>query len=320
LIKLQGSAESVANVGRLELLRVQKLAGKSVNFVSPALGHYGATEGRDDALDAAVVLLQRVPNYSRLEVPDGARLTAAAWDGEKGGVLALRVLGDIVLDGSIDMSGRGFRGGAERPEVLEHGLSGESIDGLGSEDVAPNRGGGGGGLGDQTTTGCVQDGNAGGGGAHLAPGGDAVVGDLCDGAGRGRGGLAYAATGRLFLGSGGGSGGVDNVRVDNPPGAPGGAGGGLIWLLGQSIRGSGSIRADGADGTGDPAGLECQGPSTTSCYDHSGPGGAGAGGSIRLGVPVLQGVSLSAAGGVGGNGVDSATGNGGDGSNGVVEP
>jgi hypothetical protein len=219
------------------------------------------------------------------------------------------------------MSERGYRGGGAVEEELGHGLQGESLHGPGGPSVEPNLGGGGGGLGDQTTFGCVQDGNAGGGGAHLENGLDAIVLDLCDAIGRGRGGLAYAAPGLLLFGSGGGSGGVDNVRVDNPPGAPGGPGGGIIWLLAQSVSGSGRIEASGGAGVGDPPDLECaRGGSTTSCYDHSGPGGGGAGGSIRITATRIEQTTLEAGGGPGGNGFDGSTGDGGSGSPGVIEP
>src|SRR5690606_24635150 len=160
----------------------------------------------------------------------------------------------------------------------------------------------------------VQDGNSGGGGGHREAGADATVKDICAAVGRGRGGAAYAVAGRLFLGAGGGSGGVDNIREDNPPGAPGGPGGGIVWILAQSLRGRGSIESRGLDGLGDAPGVECEvGQSTTSCYDHSGTGGGGAGGSIRLSVEHFQDVLLDVSGGRGGNGYDSAGGDGGDG-------
>ncbi len=53
----------------------------------------------------------RVPEY-----PNGATLsgilTGSAWDGEKGGVLALKCTGTLNLGSMfIEMSGKGFRGG-----------------------------------------------------------------------------------------------------------------------------------------------------------------------------------------------------------------
>lgn len=319
LIQLQGAPGATGPVGTHELLRVQGVLGQRVQLVAAPLNAYGTGDPGSWKAPPGQVFLQRVPSYARLTVEAGASLTAAGW-GEGGtGVLALRVLGDARIDGSIVMNARGYRGGAERTEALAHGLSGESLAGLGEASTAPNDGGGGGGLGDQKRQGCVQDGTAGGGGGHLLPGGDAVVA-VCAGEGRGRGGAAYASATQLFLGSGGGSGGVDNVRFDNPPGAPGGNGGGIIWLLAQSISGSGQIEARGDDGVGDRAGLECEaGGSTTRCYDHSGTGGGGAGGTIRLSAPQISGVVLDASGGRGGNGWDLAGGDGGEGSPGVID-
>ncbi len=291
LIHLQGTRDQIDSVGQHELLRVLSVADERVTFVSPVVRDYGGVDA--ETLDGATVILQRVPTYSRLLVREGAQLTADAWStGEGGGVLAVRVLGDAVVDGTVTMSARGFHGGPSVDEELGHGIQGESIAGLGAGETGPNFGGGGGGLGDQTTSGCVQDGNAGGGGGHVEPGQDAVVTDLCGGEGAGAGGGAIAGAGRLFLGPGGGSGGVDNVRVDNPPGGTGGAGGGIIWLLAQSV---------------------------TDCYDHSGPGGGGAGGSIRITAPEISGVRLAVGGGRGGNGNDNSVGNGGDGSPGIVD-
>src|SRR5688572_23152169 len=315
LIVLQAAPADAARVGEHELLRVAETAGDQVTFVAAPMLDLASL-----AVDpAARVVLQRVPGYQRLTVAAGATLTAPAWDGETGGVLVVRVSGDVVIEGSVDLSGRGFRGGAERSEVLAGGLQGESIAGPGQESQAANFGGGGGGMGDQTFDGCVQDGNSGGGGGHLDAGQDANVMDICEGVGRGAGGLALAGAGKLLFGSGGGSGGVDNVRVDNPPGAAGGSGGGIVWILGQSITGGGAVRARGADGGGDEPGLECElGYSTETCFDHSGAGGGGAGGTIVLDAAFVDVGAIAVDGGLGGNGFDTAGGNGGDGAPGVV--
>jgi hypothetical protein len=77
------------------------------------------------------------------------------------------------------------------------------------------------------------------------------------------------------------------------------------------------ISADGAAGVGDPAGFECDG-STPFCYDHSGPGGGGAGGTVKLAARELTTGAVTATGGRGGNGNDRVAGNGGDGGDGLV--
>jgi uncharacterized repeat protein (TIGR01451 family)/MYXO-CTERM domain-containing protein len=54
----------------------------------------------------------RVPQYTTLDVPTGTSITGDAWDGAKGGVVAMYVKGKTNLVGKIDASALGFRGGA----------------------------------------------------------------------------------------------------------------------------------------------------------------------------------------------------------------
>jgi hypothetical protein len=109
-------------------------------------------------------------------------------------------------------------------------------------------------------------------------------------------------------GSCGGAGGADNVLFDNPPGGAGGPGGGIVLLFAGSTNVA--VTAIGGAGTGD-ASSGCYGSSTTSCWDYSGPGGGGSGGSILRQGTVLGG-SASVQGGTGGRG--STSGNAGAGS------
>jgi hypothetical protein len=320
LINLQGRPGSSDNVGNHELVRVLDVSADTVTLAQPKQQFYGESASDDNIgveRDTQRVILQRVPSYARLEVAEAKTLSAREWNGTSGGVLVMRIAGEVLVHGSIRMDGQGYRGGELTDPPESPGQQGESIEAVGTYSFARNIGGGGGGIADQTLQGCQQDGYPGGGGAHATAGTNAQTMDLCGGVGAGEGGAPYSNPNRLFLGSGGGSGGTDNVRVDNPPGGAGGAGGGIVWILADSIAGNGVISADGAAGVGDPAGYECDG-STRSCYDHSGPGGGGAGGTVRLTVQLLALGSVTATGGRGGNGNDTVAGNGGDGGNGLV--
>lgn len=53
----------------------------------------------------------RVPQYTNLTIDNGATVTANPWDGDKGGIVSLHVRYDLVINGQIDVSGMGFRGG-----------------------------------------------------------------------------------------------------------------------------------------------------------------------------------------------------------------
>ncbi|MEP7169166.1 MAG: T9SS type A sorting domain-containing protein [Bacteroidota bacterium] len=66
----------------------------------------------------------RVPRLSTLTINSSGSVTAPAWDGTTGGVLALEVNGSTIINGSIDVSGLGFRGEGFQNNCLEE-VSGE---------------------------------------------------------------------------------------------------------------------------------------------------------------------------------------------------
>ncbi|MGL5890215.1 MAG: hypothetical protein ACRC3B_10035, partial [Bacteroidia bacterium] len=53
----------------------------------------------------------RVPRYTTLTVNAGGVLTCDDWNGNIGGVLAVETQGNVVINGTVDANGRGFRGG-----------------------------------------------------------------------------------------------------------------------------------------------------------------------------------------------------------------
>jgi hypothetical protein len=313
LINLQGTASANGNVGNYETLRVASVSGATVTFASAKTNYYGSGASDDTGLGTTAadqrVALVRVPNYSSLSVPAGATLTVDAWDGVKGGVLFVRSSGAVTIAGTVTVDGLGYRGGQRPASVNQDGYEGESYGGLGGNAQPAVLGAGGGGRGDP----CASYGVGGGGAAYGSAGLNATgSATTCMGVG----GAVYgnAMLTKLFLGSGAGSGGNDNVLADNPHGGLGGAGGGILVILGANLTVTGSVSARGAAGQGDTT-SGCFGSSTTTCWDFSGPGGGGAGGSIYLlGDQVDVGTSLvTAAGGVGGLGGESNGGNGGDG-------
>ena len=215
------------------------------------------------------VQLVTMPNFDSAIITD--TLTADPWDGEKGGILAFTVENELTQNASIDVSGKGFRGGisvsfpgncswinpqndffydlnswrgAQKGEgIAEFILSKESGKG------AQSTGGGGG-----------NDHNSGGGGgANFSPGGIGGRNDEpstfgCKGNHPGNGGtLVLDDIDRIFLGGGGGAG-----HGNNSVGTNGGNGGGIVVLETGSLTGNGYfIRANGEtppDGGGDGGG------------------------------------------------------------------
>ncbi|MEN0003156.1 MAG: PKD domain-containing protein [Bacteroidota bacterium] len=286
-----GTITAIGSAGLYELAEVQSINGNTV-FLSAFLANEYAIDGH--------VQLISIPNYTAASVD--APLTAQAWDGARGGVLALRVEEQLILNAPIQLDGLGFRGGDATIEETNDCsfFNGEddyyynasnwrgALKGEGIAAFIPNReagrgaqanGGGGG-----------NDHNAGGGGgANMVSGGRGGINDEpaffgCDGNFPGVGGKAISESeDRWFLGGGGGAG-----HDNNDVGTDGGNGGGIILLIANTIVANDfMISANGANAfttTGD------------------GAGGGGGGGTIILEVGDIVGIlEVEARGGRGGN-------------------
>ena len=299
LINLQGTPASTVNLGNYETLRVSAISGNQVSFAGSKTKYYGAGTFDDSNIGMGAtnqkVIVQRVPNYRNVTIRANATLYADAWGGLGGGVLYFKANGSLVVNGAIDMSGRGYNGGVGNTGVNNIGISGTSYAGPGNYTGGSNYGGGGSGSTDA----------GGGGGAYAGAG----VNGVLSGYGTNRGGAigwagnpyGFANLSRLIMGSGGGGGGgvgTGNHCWDN--GGNGGNAGGIVYINAAQITINGAIGANGYGGG--------TGGSTPSygCVDgatwSAGGGGGGAGGSVLInGSTVsLNSSKVSAGGGAGG--------------------
>ncbi|MEM7243756.1 MAG: hypothetical protein AAF533_00350 [Acidobacteriota bacterium] len=206
----------------------------------------------------------RVPQVGDAMV--GFGLSAVAWDGRSGGVLALDVAGVLDLDGQLlDLTGLGLRGGWDRRITPLRGPDSTNwtiptdpeLDAIKGESVAGTPGGltprpvDDGYPGGDTARGAPANGGGGGnwnnsGGGGGANGGDGGQGGRTyltelDTGGRGGSALPYGLE-RLYLGGGGGAGDTDDSIESE-----GGAAGGLILIRAGSFQSFGTIRSNGAD-------------------------------------------------------------------------
>jgi uncharacterized repeat protein (TIGR01451 family) len=293
----------------------------------------------------------RVPQYSSLTVT--GTVTGTAWSGEAGGVLVLDVAGQTTFAGTgsrLDMSEKGFRGGAARQYTGSasyadadfrnlastttagaHGSKGEGragtpryvfngtsvvdtgVEGYRNGSVGRGApGNAGGGAADLLATTTNAGGAGGGGGSNDAAGG---LGGRNNGSAdntiRAAGGANFAGSlGRWFLGGGGGAGSTEEAGTQSS----GGSGGGVVVLRTGYLSGTGELRANG--GNAPTAGL-------TTSYTNGG-GGGGAGGTVVLLATNTGGVAnmtLTATGGIGGNALTGSAvtyGPGGGGSGGFI--
>jgi len=226
-----------------------KIASISVNDLT-------LDENLLNAYDSVGAQIIELIQYNSLTIDSGGTLTAAAWDGTTGGLVAflVKLTTTVNTGGTIKASDLGFRGGtggANRAQAQQ----GESDLGIGIGSTSANGAGGGGAIANSPSNG------AGGGGAgHSAVGQDGVQQESAlKGFGGGIVGVADLST--MLLGSGGGG------SSHNSGGqADGGRGAGLIVIIAESlIMGGGTIAADGQVGGSSSIGA-----------------GGGAGGSILL--------------------------------------
>ena len=189
LLVVQGASSSTS-VGTYELTRVSGVSGSTVSVGALSQAYDGTTHD---------VIAQRVPNYEDVTLQSGAILTASAWNGSTGGVVAFRASGTLTVDSSssIDVSGRGYRGGsAGSSSGGGGGGGGESwagVDGDGGKaDTTTAIGSGGSGQ----PTGNSTLGTGGNGGVGAGGGGGDGTDNSDDGAGGGGGGSYAGVAGR----------------------------------------------------------------------------------------------------------------------------
>jgi uncharacterized repeat protein (TIGR01451 family) len=271
----------------------------------------------------------RVPQYSSANITTA--ITAPAWDGSKGGIIAIDIAGQLTFEtgGSIDADGKGFRGGGGRilsggsvsnntdvvtlSSVNVNASKGEGIVGTpkylvnsgfsalitGTSEGYPNGsygrgapGNAGGGGTDGISANTNNSGGGGGGnGGFGGKGGNTWDSNLPYG---GDGGVLFPASagGQLVLGGGGGAGTINN-NTGSPAGvaSSGAPGGGIVMVRAGSIFGSGVISANG----------KTPSPATIPTQDSSGGGGAGGSILVIADSGTASGLTLNANGGTGGS-------------------
>jgi len=269
----------------------------------------------------------RVPGYRNLTVPGGATLTGLPWNGRSGGIVSVDVSELLDVQGTIDATGLGFRGGTpiipcplpgpsecDNPQVSRKG---EGIVGTGTRVYSRSLGvitglaigipGGDSNRGAPGNAGGTPEGDADSGGGGGGGGGMGGTGAIGPGAGsvatEARGGDGYQDVNRIVMGGGGGSGSLDDrTAVDAVSGQ---AGGGVIYLRVTQIMGNGTIRSNGDGGATQP---------------QEGGGGGGGGGTvfIRTHHADIGSVTIEALGGDGASTVLANDGAGGGGGGGFV--
>jgi hypothetical protein len=313
-----GTLSSIQSVGMYEVANITSVSRTpgltQITISSPLANIYNINSNSS-------VQIISYPLLSATNYTTSADITAVAWNGSIGGVVAFRVSGTLTLNNNITADNAGFRGGSINAGNAgscdastyissvsdNYGNKGESIYKVSSTAYSAGRGrilnGGGGGNNHNA---------GGGGGSNASAGGEGGRGYNCSSSSGGLGGSTlypFIGSNRIFMGGGAGSGEANNNYTTT-----GGRGGGIVIITASQIRttGSGSALRISANGQ------------TASNVGNDGAGGGGAGGTVLLNVSTWnisssKTLTISANGGSGGNVTDAAAhGGGGGGGQGAV--
>lgn len=101
-----GSISNYRRAGYYEFVTVSSVSGTTINLSFES----GCGPGLVNrySLGAQVI---RVPQYQNLTISSSGEVVATDWNGTIGGVVTVHVLDTLALNGEIDVSGQGFRGG-----------------------------------------------------------------------------------------------------------------------------------------------------------------------------------------------------------------
>ncbi|MGJ8662303.1 MAG: beta strand repeat-containing protein [Marinicella sp.] len=101
---------NLGNAGRHELYEVISVSGNDVLVAEN--GTLCSNNSLIYSYDLGSTQVVRVPQLNDLTVNVGNSIITAPWDGTVGGVIAIDVNNNLLVNGSIDASAAGFRGGA----------------------------------------------------------------------------------------------------------------------------------------------------------------------------------------------------------------
>ena len=242
-----------ANCGRCGVACSAGQICVAAQCINPAFASDG-TEGRFEP-SASVTIPPGIHRYTSIHIPAGVTVTTSG-----AGVIELRATGDVLIEGTIDVSGS--RGGASSITGLDLGPGGGGATGtplLPGHDWTPGE------------AQCLSTPGTGGGGANGGTSANGVGTPPC-----GAGGT-----------HGGGNGGFGNTGGGGGGGFSGGGGGGTY----QNYAGG-----DGGATTGETGGVHGAGDATTSCIPA---GGGVAPGPYAGGTPVMACPSGGGGGSIG---------------------
>jgi hypothetical protein len=302
-----GTVTAYNNAGKFEFNEVANVPNSTtINLVSPLVNSYTAS---------GKVQVVRVPRYTTLTINPGASLTTQSWNGSTGGIIAVEDSATTVINGTIDASGLGFRGGKVDNGSASSGTyvtlyastdslqGGEKGEGIGGSQSTYD------GLGGRYGRGSAANGGGGGNSHNSGGGGGANVGAIASWNGFGNPDTTTVSTWKTAwdlesvnfhanTSNGGGRGGYAWSKQSKNPltTAPGNS----LWL-GNDRSNVGGYGGRPLDNSGNRIFMGGGGGASDA---NNGVGTAGANGGGM--VFILSGRSVSGSGTINANGSDAA--------------
>jgi len=283
IIQMRGTG-----VGAWEVNQITSYTVGTITTTLPLANTY-----TDSGASQAQVI--KLPQYSGVSI--SGTLTAKAWNGNTGGIIAFFCNGKVDIANNIVGDGKGFAGGASSAII---GNTGEGTVGSSTTGISPNGSGGGGGV-KAPDSGHVEGGHGGGGG-HAVSGIDGIDRNASS---AGQGGSPSGAANLITMTMGGGGGGGGGNFSGSQSGQDGGAGGGIIMIFCRDFISTSTISVNGIVGA--------------ASDNEGGAAGGGAGGSIFIKAVSVSGLNnIVSTGGAGGVCTGAFNGNGGAGAVGRI--
>jgi hypothetical protein len=239
------SATNASFVPQQEILIHQTQGTNAGNWMRTSIISYTAgTITTSDPLNMSYTSGAQVrvlKKYGNVTVNTGVTWTAKAWNGTTGGILGFLCNGTFTRTGNINLSGKGFIGGAGR---ADYAYTGEGTNGVSFlYNGSTNNGNGGGGAHHNGNTNNLSLSGAGGG--NNVVGNNGSMGQVIGGLG----GYAVSNNTLTTINLGGGSGGGAHATSFGGSSGNGGIGGGIFFAYCSDITGTGSIDLTGTQGT-----------------------------------------------------------------------
>jgi hypothetical protein len=108
-------AANLGNAGNYELAGVAGISGNVITLGCALQKSYSGPIPTDAGVTVTRAQVVRVAQYTTLTINGGASIIASPWNGAVGGVVAVHASNTLQLNGTINVTGQGFHGGATHP-------------------------------------------------------------------------------------------------------------------------------------------------------------------------------------------------------------